>query len=147
MADLHACLQAQHTALDSLITLLQQEQEQLIAGNVDVLPALVEQKQAQVEQVNALMQQVLCLMPAANPAQFADAMQQQPATVREVWQRVQYLARMVHELNRNNGQLIDTRLRLSQQRMNALKQASQQADIYGADGQWRALSSRDWGSA
>ena len=52
-----------------------------------------------------------------------------------VWQEILALAERAHQINKTNGELIQTKLRRNQQLLAVLSNAVNKANLYGPDGQ------------
>lgn len=127
-------------ALRAFVALLKLEQESLVAGQVDALLGLIEQKSALATRLSdcsaqreaALAQLALPPGRAGMEAWFETA----PAAAesRQRWSDLLPLAAAARELNELNGKLIGTRLQHNQQALTALLGAAEQAMTYGPDG-------------
>ena len=134
-------LQQEQAALDGFINLLQQEQEALVAANVEKLQSLSELKQKHSELLNGMMQQRVAMLEREgfNPdaAGVAAWLAGQPASVAESWKKLLESAQTAQRLNQTNGKLIQTHMQHNQQALATLMNAANRADVYGADGQPR----------
>ncbi|MEZ0238659.1 MAG: flagella synthesis protein FlgN [Methylophilaceae bacterium] len=134
-------LQQEQAALDGFINLLQQEQEALVAANVEKLQSLSELKQKHSELLNNLAQQRVATLERAgfksDAAGVAAWLASQPASVKESWKKLLEGAQVAQQLNQTNGKLIQTHMQHNQQALSALMNAANRADVYGADGQPR----------
>lgn len=135
-------LQQELSALERFVALLQQEQDALVAGNVDALLALSQDKLGKAEQLNALGKQRVTRLQQAgysgDSAGMTAWLDDKPAIQQQTWERLLELAREAQRLNQTNGKLIQTHLQHNQQALNTLLGAANQAGTYGADGQARA---------
>lgn len=127
-------------ALRAFVALLEQEQESLVAGQVDALLGLIEQKSVLATRLGdcstrreaALGQMGLPAGRAGMEAWLASA--PPAAESRQQWNELLPLAATARELNELNGKLIGTRLQHNQQALTALLGAAEQAMTYGPDG-------------
>ena len=137
-------LQQEQAALDGFINLLQQEQEALVAANVEKLQSLSELKQKHSELLSNMAQQRVATLERAgfksDAAGVPAWLTSQPASVKEFWKKLLESAQIAQQLNQTNGRLIQTHMQHNQQALSALMNAANRADVYGADGQPRAGS-------
>lgn len=138
--------------LGFFIDLLQREQQLLTSGDVEQLVTLVEDKSRLAEQLahHARLRSSV-LVDAAVPTEkpgFERWLEQQiaqypqdsaAAELRKHWQSLLNQAVEARSLNETNGQLIGNRMVHNQQALNALLAATQQAALYGPDGQPRHI--------
>jgi flagella synthesis protein FlgN len=61
----------------------------------------------------------------------------QEQAVRNIWQHLLKLAEEARNINRQNGQLIASRMQSNSQALNVLLSAADRASLYGPDGQPR----------
>jgi len=124
----------------AFVALLKLEQEMLVAGQVDALLGLVEQKSALATRLgdcsarreSALAQLAL---PPGRAGMEAWLQTEAPAAAsRKQWNELLPLAAEAKTLNELNGKLIGTRLQHNQQALTALLGAAEQAMTYGPDG-------------
>lgn len=127
---------------------LQQEQEALIAGDVDQLLQIAPGKNSLMEKLfacsNERGRQLLEAGHENTPAGLAawfNAIGMDDET-RKLWNQLLDLAREAEQANRSNGILIDTRLRHNQQTLSALQTAANPVNsLYGPNGQISAINS------
>lgn len=140
-AQLGRSLTDELSLLQSFVDQLQQEHQLLTANQLEELGPLIEEKGrlagllAQVaEQRNAILTAVG--YPKDRPGVEAWLQQQiVPDSRHDNWQGILKLAAQARHLNTDNGKLIATRLHFNQQTLNTLLAASDQAALYGPDGQ------------
>lgn len=133
-------LREEHSLTTLLLTLLQQEQQHLIAADIDKLIPLTAQKSALVGQMTDLAKRRhAALATAGFPAQEAgmDAWlaAHGDAAAAPLWADVLAQAREAKELNRINGMLINKQMAYTRGAMNALRPAAQNGNVYGPSGQ------------
>lgn len=120
-------------------TLLQSEQDNLVAGNTAVLPDITASKSTLLDRINALSSQQLNLITSlgfkADKSGMADWVRQCPPELREFWDAILNLALEIKGTNQVNGKLINTRLQFTQQTLASLMAAANQANLYGPNGQ------------
>lgn len=141
-------------ALRGFVSLLEQEQQALVAGEVDRLLQMAEEKSAGFAHLADLCEtrnRALAAesLPPDRPGieawcerhpEFADT--------RQAWRDLLALTTKAREINRVNGQLIGARLAGNQQALSVLLAAANQAALYGPDGQAQPLGSgRSFGAA
>jgi len=135
-------LSEEHQAVRALTQLLQQEQKQLIAGDIEAIAALTEPKaKAAVRMAELASGRHKALAKAgfeegesgmkawlATPAASASA--------HKSWQELIALAEVGKELNRINGTLINKQMVRNQNVLNILQHGNVQSNaVYGPDGQ------------
>lgn len=141
MASPRTTLAGEQQLLASLVELLQQEQQLLVAADADALAALTPQKSKQVQELAALSAERHRALGAAGfeaaeagMAPWLDAHGDREA--RAAWERMLELTRQAKELNRLNGTLINKQLAHNQQVLAALRpDAAPAAAVYGPGGQ------------
>lgn len=124
----------------AFVALLKREQEMLVAGQVDALLELMEQKSALATRLGdcsarreaALAQ--LALPPGRGGMEAWLETEAPAAASRKHWNELLPLAAEAKTLNELNGKLIGTRLQHNQQALTALLGAAEQAMTYGPDG-------------
>jgi flagella synthesis protein FlgN len=147
-------LQQELDALDQFIALLRQEQAALVRADALAVIPLADHKLKLSEQLNALARRRVAMLAQSGFAADTDGMRRwlttQPAAVATQWEQLLDKARTAQHLNQTNGKLIETQLQHNQQALSALMHASNQAGMYGPDGQPRiggATSPRSMGKA
>lgn len=138
---LGASLKDELAALREFTALLQQEQQALVAGDIEKLTPLIEEKSRLATGLNRFAEQRQRLMSAAgmphNRAGLEAWLARQPldAKDRGGWKTLLALTEEAQTLNATNGKLIAMRLQHNQQALNVLLSAANQATLYGPDGQ------------
>lgn len=135
-----SCLREERKAMQLLLDVIQQEQAQLVAMDVDMLDQLTLRKNSLVSQMATLSGQRLAALAAAGFAAREDAMAGWLAQSGEVeagplWQELLSLTREAKESNRLNGMLINKHLVHTQGALQALRPAASGATTYGPSGQ------------
>ncbi|HCY62957.1 MAG TPA: flagellar protein FlgN [Oxalobacteraceae bacterium] len=123
-----------------LLDLLQKEQAQLIAADINALTSLTEEKARLVARMSELAAERHTALAAAGFAATEEGMQAwldslQPSTVRQSWKELLDLARAAKDINRSNGLLIGKHLARNQGALNVLKGGPQDQALYGPNGQ------------
>lgn len=140
--------------LRGFLSLLEREQQALVAGEVDRLLPLAEEKSAHFARLAGLGE-------ARNQALAAESLppdrkgmeawlERHPelSGAHRAWQDLLQLTLKAREINQVNGRLIGSRLAGNQQALSVLLAAANQASLYGPDGQARPLGGgRSLGSA
>jgi len=124
----------------ALLQVLQQEQEHLIAADVDALGALTEEKSRLLARMGEL---AMLRQRAVAAAGFDDSeagmqsfLEHAAPSARADWEALIDIARQGKELNRVNGLLIGQHMSRNQAALNVLKGGDQPAgDLYGPNGQ------------
>lgn len=132
--------------LRDFLVLLEQEQQALMAGDIEQLLPLAAEKTTRFTELGRLGELRAQALAAAGYANDRPGMtrwlaQQSDAAPRRDWQALLTLAEKASHLNRTNGQLISSRLASNQQALATLMAAADQASLYGPDGQSRAPGS------
>ncbi|MFC7296951.1 flagella synthesis protein FlgN [Herminiimonas aquatilis] len=135
-------LSAEHQAIRALTQLLQQEQEQLVLGDIAAIAALTEPKaKAAVRMAELAAGRHQALGKAGFEADESGmkAWLETPAAsaaAHTSWQELIALAEVGKELNRVNGTLINKQMVRNQNVLNILQHGSVQGNaVYGPDGQ------------
>lgn len=142
------------SAVREFIEKLNQEQQALIAGEVELLSTLAEEKTALATQLNQFAERRHQLLSTAGLPAGRAGMESwlaekttSQASLQE-WEQLLALASQAREINETNGKLIGTRLQHNQQTLNALLEANNKATLYGPDGQTRSSAGgRHFGAA
>jgi len=128
--------------LDSLVELMKQEQQMLVAADTDALALLTPRKDAAIAQLAALAKQRHQQLGAAGfPAREAGMEtwldNSKDAAANADWQQVLARTRDAKELNRVNGMLITKQLTHNQNLINAMRTPAggSEAGVYGPSGQ------------
>ncbi len=130
------------------VALLKEERDALNSGNIDLLDALLAQKNKVAAELQVLAEQRNKELVARSlgtdrnglEAWLAAHPSNQPA--RQAWSQVLLLAKEARDLNRENGELIQLRMRHNALALEALLGASRQPNLYGPDGQSAPQSNR-----
>lgn len=135
-------LSEEHKAIRALTKLLQQEQEQLVAGDIEAIAALTEPKaKAAVHMAELTAGRHKALAKAGFEAGESGmkAWLETPAAsavAQKSWHELIALAKVGKELNRINGTLINKQMIRNQNVLNILQHGSVQGNaVYGPDGQ------------
>ena len=128
--------------LDSLVELMKQEQQLLVAADTDALALLTPRKDAAIAQLAALAKQRHQQLGAAGfPAREAGMEtwldNSKDAAANAEWQQMLARTRDAKELNRVNGMLITKQLTHNQNLINAMRTPAggSEAGVYGPSGQ------------
>lgn len=142
--------------LQIFVGVLRQEQQFLVAGDIDGLTPLVTEKTNLSSRLAQLAEQRNQILAAAELPSDRVGMEtwlaQQTSAAKtswsKNWENLLSLAAEARTLNQANGTLISTRLQHNQQALTVLLTASNQAALYGPDGQTKAgVSGRLFGAA
>lgn len=141
----------ERTGLQQFIALLQQEEALLIAGKIDALTSLAEEKTRLYRTLQRVSDDRTVMFSRVGARVTNEnirlALGSLPAALTS-WEEVVTLAGEAKERNRLNGQLILERLQNNQQALSTLLAAAEHPQIYGQDGQSRPTAgSRHLGSA
>ncbi|TCS39159.1 flagella synthesis protein FlgN [Paucimonas lemoignei] len=123
-----------------LLEILNKEQAQLVAADVDALTALTEEKNQLVARMSELAAERHAALTAAGFEATEQGMQAwldslQPPTARQSWKELLEIAQAAKEINRSNGMLIGKHLARNQNALNVLKGGPQGQTLYGPNGQ------------
>jgi len=137
---LSASLKDELAALRDFAVALQQEQQALVAGEIDKLAPIVEEKARLAASLNRFAEQRQRLIGQGVPADRSGLetwMAAQPLSPpdRSSWTKLLALTKEAQALNETNGKLIAMRMQHNQQALNVLLSAANQATLYGPDGQ------------
>ncbi|MGA8864770.1 MAG: flagellar protein FlgN [Gallionella sp.] len=137
-SSLLAALNAEQLSLLNFVTLLEREQEMLIANQSDQLHELSDQKTTASLVLNELSEKRRALLQECVPQLDAESvrawLKMQCAAGAPVWQQIIALAKRSKQLNNTNGELIQMKLRHNQQSLAALFNAAKKANLYGPNG-------------
>ncbi len=138
----HHTLASEHQHVASLVELMKQEQQLLVALDADGLAELTPRKNALLAELAALSKQRHAALAAAGCEGAEAGMEPWLAVagnpeVRRQWESLLDISREAKELNRVNGMLINKQLAHNQGVLNALRTpaGAASAGIYGASGQ------------
>jgi flagella synthesis protein FlgN len=139
-------LSEENKAARSLLQLLQQEQDQLIAARIDGLVDLTEEKAKIVARMSELAQARHTALANAGYEPKETGMKvwlekNASKAVKAAWAELLSLARHAKEMNRTNGLLISQHLVRNQVALSVLQGGSQAGGFYGPDGQTKKHSS------
>lgn len=124
----------------TLLQLLQQEQELLIQADIDGLTKVTEEKTKAVTRMTELAQRRHRALATAGfeaSESGMEAWMKNPAAAaaRASWNDLLALARQAKELNRTNGLLIGKHMARNQNALSILQGTPQGGNMYGPDGQ------------
>ena len=141
LSGLDAELQIELDMTASFIKLLQKEQEALIGANLEILETLPREKSVLVMQLTRLSNQRdqhLSSYGLNSDRKGMEALisrSPNAASVTVKWNELLRMAESAQQLNRTNGDLINTRLRYNQQALTVLQNATGgSAPLYGPTG-------------
>lgn len=143
-------VQDERAGMQTFLELLKREESLLIAGQIDALSTVAEEKTQLYRSLQRLSDE-RTMMFARVGAKVSNeniriVLAQAPDAL-AAWEEVVALAEEAKERNRVNGQLIVERLQNNQQALTTLLAAAEHPQIYGPDGQSRpTASSRHLGS-
>jgi len=127
--------------LRAFLDLLEQERKALLEGNADQLLAFADDKNRLSGELSRLALRRAQWLAAAGHGSGAAAvaawLQRQPpdAPLRKTWQALLDLAAQARARNEECGALIRTHMQHNKQALSVLMSASNQATLYGPDGQ------------
>ncbi len=133
--------------LERFITLLEREREMLLAGAVDDLPRVVNEKNNLAGQLVTLGKRRSQILASAGLSSENNALtawlQTQPAetSAASLWSSLLKLAGQARDLNSANGELIRIRLQNNTQALETLHGNAGLLKLYGPDGQSRQQGS------
>lgn len=136
----HALAEEEAKVVVEFIQALRQEQEALVAGQIDQIMPLSDAKNAYCQRLDRFARQRLMLLSAAGMAAGESLniwLRQQTRPIQDSWRALLSLAQEAQNLNRQNGQLIASRMQSNSQALNVLLAAADRASLYGPDGQPR----------
>jgi flagellar biosynthesis protein FlgN len=139
-ANITSQLQAERTALQAFVALLESEQQALIAGQTEQLLPLADSKTLAVQELNKLANARNNMLLASGAKSGAGGietwLQAHAAGSLPVWRDIQKLALQSQQTNSSNGKLIQLKLWHNQQALAVLHKAANSAgSLYGPDGQ------------
>lgn len=123
------------------MVVLQQEQQALVAGDIDKLTPIVEEKTRLASSLNRFAEQRQRLISASGLPNDRSGVEAWLASQvlspkdRADWRKLLALTGEAQTLNESNGKLIAMRMQHNQQSLNVLLSAANQATLYGPDGQ------------
>ena len=137
-------LKTELAALREFTAVLQREQQALIAGDIDKLLPVVEEKTRLAASLNRFAEQRQRVLNAAGLSNDRKGLEAwlaaQPSMGkdREGWNQLLALTGAAQSLNDSNGKLIAMRIQHNQQALNVLLSAANQTALYGPDGQTKS---------
>jgi len=146
-------LQEEVEVLRGFVDVLRREQQALVAADLEQLLSLVAEKNTAANRLAGLANQRTLALAALglpdNGAGMAQWLEKNPVKEGRLWPEFLTLAQEAKSLNELNGKLIKDRVGYNQKALLALTAASENAAIYGPDGQTRYTpgSGRSLGSA
>ena len=139
---LAASLKSELVSLREFVVILQNEQDALTLGDAERLNLLLADKTRLATRLAACANERTRLLASLALSADRDGMKQwlsrpqsDAPNLGKTWEEILTQATRAQELNANNGILIASRLQHNQQALNALLAASNQAALYGPDGQ------------
>jgi len=133
-------MHAERTALRAFIRLLETEQQALLNEQSEQIQALADNKTQMVEEltklVNARRNGMLARGIKIEPGSMETWLQTHTAINLPAWHEIRQLATHAQHMNRINGELIQVKMRHTQQALTMLHNATHSASgLYGPDGQ------------
>ena len=145
------CLQEEITAMNSLATLLKNEQSALVDGDIPALNQHILNKGTLVSQIVELEKKrnscLLALGCTSDAEGMSNYLQQlaEASEVKQLWTQLLSISEQAKENNRTNGMLINRRLSINQAALGALQQSNQAPSLYGPTGHSTIKSSPNKG--
>lgn len=144
-----ATLQAEQAAFQQFYELLQAEKDALSRNEVDRLPELAQLKSEKILQLSQLAEQRNLYLAAHSCLPDQAGMEEWYRRSRgetgirlyKIWQDMLKQARAAHQLNQENGALIELKLQHNQQALAIIRAAANQNGVYGRDGLTQASHS------
>ena len=137
--ELLAALTAELVALQDFISLLEREQGLLMENHADQLLELAEQKSVRAVNLNELAESRRNLLRKNIPALSVESihawLEIHSAKSLTTWKKIRTLADRAQQITHANGELIQMKLRHTQQSLTVLSNAVNTANLYGPDGQ------------
>lgn len=131
-------LNAERTALQNFVALLEREQGMLLENLTDQLFELSGQKSADALELNRLTEACSSLLlknlPALSPESIRSWLAAEYPQGLTVWEEIMALAERAQRLNQITGNLIQMKLQRNQQLQAALNKAANKANLYGRNG-------------
>ena len=139
LSGLSRLLNEELALLSDFVSALKREQEALVGGKIDLLKALLEEKDRLAAELGQRIDSRNQTLSAAGLETDKAGMEVwltgQPKPAREDWHAILTLAKEARLLNDINGNLINTRMQQNQQALAVLQSASNRTMLYGPDGQ------------
>jgi flagellar biosynthesis protein FlgN len=134
--DLSSQLQDELDALRAFADLLEKEQQVLLKADVDGLIELVDQKNGLIAKLVKLSHaRRQSFTAGASESETEDALHRVAPRALPLWREIRKLSTRAQHLNQTNGEMIQARLRYSQQALAVLHNAANSIGLYGANGQ------------
>ena len=141
-----AALQAECAAVGAFIDLLEKEQEILVRGDADQLARLGPDKAALIDRLTRLgtvrerhLAEHRLDLGSNGIETFLNGPSGPGPSVCAGWRQLLASAEIAHQINVNNGRMIDTRLQRNRLQLTVLQTAAAGDGVYHADGQLRPL--------
>jgi flagella synthesis protein FlgN len=133
-------MHAERAALHAFVRLLETEQQALLNEQTEQIHVLADTKTQMVQEltklVNARRNGMLTRGIKIEPGSMEIWLQTHTAVNLPAWHEIQQLATHAQHMNRTNGELIQVKMRLNQQTLTMLHNATHSANgLYGPDGQ------------
>lgn len=133
-------MHAERAALHAFIRLLETEQQALLSEQTEQIYALADTKTQMVQELTKLVHArrngMLARGIKIEPGSMEAWLQTYTAVNLPAWHEIQKLAAYAQHMNRTNGELIQVKMRLNQQTLTMLHNATHSANgLYGPDGQ------------
>ena len=133
VAEITSRLHTERDAWRAFVTLLETEQQALLGGQIEQLLTLAGSKTQAVHELNKLAD---TRSVESEPGGMETWLQTHAADRGQVWRDIRQLSTHAQQLNRTNGELIQSKLRHNQQALTVLHLAARSASgLYGPDGQ------------
>ena len=127
--------------VDLFIDVLKREQQALVEGHADLLTSLAAEKTDCYNRLDRLGRKRQLMLTAAGmaavPASLTYWLESQALSLQETWQAFLLKAGEARDLNRQNGELINSHMQYNRQALTVLLEISNRASVYGPDGQPR----------
>lgn len=133
-------MHAERAALHAFIRLLETEQQALLNEQTEQIHVLADTKTQMVQEltklVNARRNGMLTRGIKIEPGSMETWLQTHTAINSPAWHEIRQLATHAQHMNHTNGELIQVKMRLNQQTLTMLHNATHSANgLYGPDGQ------------
>lgn len=137
--DVQSVLQGERDAMRDFVALLEREQSALVENDTDAVMDLAEQKSEQALRLHSLVEARTALFKrrynGLAPAAIQHELQTKDPHSWNLWLELRDFAERAQHLNQSSGELIQLKMRHNQQALAVLNNASNQANLYGANGQ------------
>lgn len=132
-------LTAELSALRTFFAVLEHERTLLVENSTEELLTATEQKSALAITLNELTEARRDLLGKSAAELTVSGihswLEAHSSEGLKIWQEIRTLAEQAQQFNGVNGELIQMKLRLTQQTLAALSSAANKANLYGPDGQ------------